>query len=169
MSAKSSKRWVLLEEGLFSKFEIPMKRFKPMKAIYKEWPLIAFVQAAPIYVTDCALTLEVELIENIVVEETIKNNFNLQVGKKWEVIVQGKFDKIGGTLGSVHCGWEIDFRKDVHKDFIESTNKIVRLQDFESLYYQFLKLLRDSQNKIEDAAALVRLEQWKKNTETVQP
>ena len=167
MSTNSSKRWVLLEQGLFSKFEIPMKRFKPIKAIYKEKPLIAFVQAVPIYATDCSLTLEVELLENIVGENTSGDNF--QVGKKWEVMVQGKFDKMRDTLGSGHCGWEMDFRQDVHQDFIESTNKIVRSQDFESLYYQFLKLLRDSQNKIEDAAALIQREQRKKNTETVQP
>ena len=85
MSTNSSKRWVLLEQGLFSKFEIPMKRFKPMKAIYKEKPLIAFVQAIPIYVTDCSLTLEVELLENIVGGNTSDDNF--QVGKKWEVMV----------------------------------------------------------------------------------
>lgn len=160
MSTNSSKRWVLLEQGLFSKFEIPMKRFKPMKAIYKEKPLIAFVQAIPIYVTDCSLTLEVELLENIVGGNTSDDNF--QVGKKWEVMVQGKFDKMRDTLGSGHCGWEMDFRQDVHQDFIESTNKIVRSQDFESSYYQFLKLLRDSQNKIEDAAALIQREQRKK-------
>ena len=146
MSTNSSKRWVLLEQGLFSKFEIPMKRFKPIKAIYKEKPLIAFVQAVPIYATDCSLTLEVELLENIVGGNTSDDNF--QVGKKWEVMVQGKFDKMRDTLGSGHCGWEMDFRQDVHQDFIESTNKIVRSQDFESLYYQFLKLLRNSQNKI---------------------
>ena len=80
MSTKSSKRWILLEKGLFSQFEIPLKRFQSMKAIYKEKPLIAFVQAVPIYVTDCALTLEVELLENIVGGNTFDNNF--QVGKK---------------------------------------------------------------------------------------
>ena len=63
----------------------------------------------------------------------------------------------------------MDFRQYVHQDFIESTNKIIRSQDFENLYYQFLKLLRDSQNKIEDAAALVQREQRKTNTETAQP
>ena len=136
MSTKSSKRWILLEKGLFSQFEIPLKRFKPMKAIYKEKPLIAFVQAVPIYLTDCALTLEVELLENIVGGNTFDDNF--QVGKKWEVIVQGKFDAMRDTLASGHCGWEMDFREDVHRDFIESTNEMVRSRDFEKLYYQFL-------------------------------
>ena len=167
MSTKSSKCWILLEKGLFSQVEIPLKRFQPMKAIYKEKPLIAFVQAVPIYVTDCALTLEVELLENIVGGNTFDDNF--QVGKKWEVIVQGKFDAMRDTLASGHCGWEMDFREDVHRDFIESNNEMVRSRDFEKLYYQFLKSLRDSQNKIEDAAALIRREQRRKDAETAQP
>ncbi len=167
MSTKSSKRWILLEKGLFSQFEIPLKRFQPMKAIYKEKPLIALVQAVPIYVTDCAPTLEVELLENIVSGSTFDGIF--QVGKKWEVIVLGKFDAMRDTLASGHCGWEMDFREDVHRDFIESTNEMVRSRDFEKLYYQFLKSLRDSQNKIEDAAALIRREQRRKDAETVQP
>ncbi len=35
------------------------------------------------------------------------------------------------TLASGHCGWKMDFREDVHRDFIESTNEMVRSQDFE--------------------------------------
>lgn len=166
MATISSKRWVLLEQGLFSKFEIPMKRFQPMKAIYKEKPLIAFVQAVPIYVTDCALTLEVELLENIF-SGNASNNF--QVGKKWEVMVQGKFDTMRDTLCSGHCGWEMDFREDVHRDFLETNNKSVGSQDLESLYYHFLNSLRHSQNKIEEAAELIRREQRKKDVEKEQP
>ena len=108
-----------------------------------------------------------ELLENIFGGNKFENNF--QVRKKWEVMVQGKFDTMRDTLASGHCGWEMDFREDVHRDFIESTNEMVRSRDFEKLYYQFLKSLRDSQNKTEDAAALIRREQRRKYAETAKP
>ena len=63
----------------------------------------------------------------------------------------------------------MDFREDVHRDFLETNNKAVGSQDLESLYYHFLNSLRHSQNKIEEAAELIRREQRKKDVEKEQP
>lgn len=163
---QSQQRWVLLEKGLFSEVRTPIRRFNPVRAIYKERPLIAIVQVVPVHIDGCSFTFEVELIENLV--RTDPHDLELWVGKKWEVMAQGKFDSIRDTVYSSQCGWEIDFREDVLKDFVKSVQNLVRSEKKQELYSLVLNAFRNSQSKIDDAFALTLRQQRRKDAEMVQ-
>jgi hypothetical protein len=153
---------MVLEIGLFSQSSISIERSTKFKAIYKERPLIAIVYVVPMYFTRATVTFEIEVIENIYQVEEPSNQ--VKPGQRWEVMAHGNFDPLSVPLNvsASQCGWEIDGRKQVVDDFIESACNSRPLSDGFNKYISLVNTFREAQRKAEQLARLASEERQSK-------